>query len=93
MVYDIKAERAIEDTLNYNLRNEILSIFDILTQREKETLILRYGLDDNGFKTLMEVGNILGINYQSAHRHEQHAKEKLKNNLKLKQMQDYINYN
>ena len=92
MVYDIKAERAIEDKLNYNLRNEILSIFDILTQREKETLILRYGLDDNGFKSLMEVGNILGMNYQSAHRHEQHAKEKLKNNLKIKQMQDYINY-
>lgn len=38
-----------------------------LTEREREVLILKYGINDNKIKTLDEIGKILDINRERVH--------------------------
>ncbi len=43
------------------LRHEIALALDLLTERNRRVLVLRYGLADGQFRTLEEVGQIMGL--------------------------------
>lgn len=57
------------------------SITDILTDREKEIIILRYGLNDRPPKTQREIADMCGISRSYVSRIEKRALEKLKAEL------------
>ena len=42
-------------------RHEIALALDLLTERNRRVLVLRYGLADGRFRTLEEVGQIMGV--------------------------------
>ena len=48
-----------------------------LTEREREVLILKYGINDNKIKTLDEIGKILDINRERVYQIEEKALRKI----------------
>ena len=70
-----------------NLLEDIRTILNQLSQKERDVLILRYGLDNNGVKkTLDEIGSQYGVSRERIRQIENRAISKLKklcNNEKL----------
>ncbi len=69
-----------EDIAVSNLAMSEIQVFldKYLTGREKETMILRFGLLDNVYKTHQEVADMLGISRERVRQLEASAIEKLK---------------
>ena len=75
-----------------NLLQDIRQILNQLSQKERDVLILRYGLDNNGMKkTLDEIGSQYGVSRERIRQIENRAISKLKKlsaRLKIVQFQN-----
>ncbi|MCL5283638.1 MAG: RNA polymerase sigma factor RpoD [Armatimonadetes bacterium] len=78
------------DAANYLLlRQKIDEALDQLTQREREVLILRFGLDDGCSKTLEEVGRHFKVTRERIRQIESKALKKLKHPSRSKKLRDF----
>lgn len=68
-------------SIEENSRRLRKSITDTLTDREKEIITLRYGLNDRPPKTQREIADMCGISRSYVSRIEKRALEKLKAEL------------
>lgn len=77
-----------------NLLEDIRAILNQLSQKERDVLILRYGLDNNGVKkTLDEIGSQYGVSRERIRQIETRAISKLKKLCKNEKLHDgLINY-
>lgn len=77
-----------------NLLEDIRKILNQLSQKERDVLILRYGLDNNGIKkTLDEIGSQYGVSRERIRQIENRAISKLKKLCKNEKLHDgLINY-
>ena len=77
-----------------NLLQDIRQILNQLSQKERDVLILRYGLDNNGMKkTLDEIGSQYGVSRERIRQIENRAISKLKKLCKNEKLHDgLINY-
>ena len=77
-----------------NLLEDIRNILNQLSQKERDVLILRYGLDNNGVKkTLDEIGSQYGVSRERIRQIENRAISKLKKLCKNEKLHDgLINY-
>ena len=77
-----------------NLLEDIRSILNKLSQKERDVLILRYGLDNNGTKkTLDEIGTQYGVSRERIRQIETRAISKLKKMCKNEKLREgLINY-
>ncbi len=77
-----------------NLLEDIRQILNQLSQKERDVLILRYGLDNNGMKkTLDEIGSQYGVSRERIRQIENRAISKLKKLCKNEKLHDgLINY-
>lgn len=77
-----------------NLLEDIRKILNQLSQKERDVLILRYGLDNNGMKkTLDEIGSQYGVSRERIRQIENRAISKLKKLCKNQKIHDgLINY-
>lgn len=77
-----------------NLLEDIRGILNQLSQKERDVLILRYGLDNNGVKkTLDEIGSQYGVSRERIRQIETRAISKLKKLCKNEKLHDgLINY-
>ncbi len=76
---------------NRNMQREKLyEVLDTLTEREKQVLILRYGLEDNHPRTLEEVGKQFGVTRERIRQIEAKAIKKLKHPTKQKRLDDTL---
>ena len=77
-----------------NLLEDIRKILNQLSQKERDVLILRYGLDNNGVKkTLDEIGSQYGVSRERIRQIENRAISKLKKLCKNEKLHDgLINY-
>ena len=77
-----------------NLLEDTRKILNQLSQKERDVLILRYGLDNNGMKkTLDEIGSQYGVSRESIRQIETRAISKLKKLCKNEKLHDgLINY-
>ncbi len=78
-----------------NLFSEIRKILSQLSQKERDVLIMRYGLDDDGNKkTLEEIGTRYGVSRERIRQIENRAISKLKklcrNNKGIKSLKNYL---
>ena len=74
-----------------NLLEDIRRILNQLSQKERDVLILRYGLDNNGLKkTLDEIGSQYGVSRERIRQIENRAISKLKKLCKNEKLHDGV---
>lgn len=78
-----------------NLFEEIRKVLEQLSQKERDVLIMRFGLDDDGNKkTLEEIGSRYGVSRERIRQIENRAISKLKklcrNNRGIKGLKNYL---
>ena len=79
-----------EYTNRHMQREKLYEVLDTLTEREKQVLILRYGLEDNHPRTLEEVGKQFGVTRERIRQIEAKAIKKLKHPTKQKRLDDTL---
>ncbi len=72
------------------LREQLESVLDTLTERERDVLKLRFGLDDGYQRTLEEVGHIFKVTRERIRQIEAKALKKLKHPSRSKKLRDYL---
>lgn len=73
-----------------DLRNRLMSAMNELTERERDILILRYGLNGNGPMTLDEIGKEYNLTRERIRQIEYKALRKLRHPSKSKRYSDYL---
>lgn len=80
-----------EDQVSNNLLHEDLeSVLDTLSPRERDVLKLRYGLDDGRMKTLEEIGQIFNVTRERIRQIEAKALRKLRHPNRNSLLKEYI---
>ena len=72
------------------LNKDIISVLDILNQKERFILINRFGLGGRKTKTLEELGRILGFSKERIRQIENEALKKLRRSERAKPLKDYL---
>ena len=78
-----------EDSKNL-LREDLESVLDSLSHRERDVLRLRYGLDDGRMKTLEEIGQIFNVTRERIRQIEAKALRKLRHPNRNSILKEYI---
>jgi RNA polymerase primary sigma factor len=91
---DVLSKKGTEDIekelIEETIHKELESMLDVLDEREKEIIKMRYGLDGEEPKTLEEVGEKLGISRERVRQLEQRALKKLKAVALKEHLKDFL---
>ncbi|MBR4904436.1 MAG: sigma-70 family RNA polymerase sigma factor [Selenomonadaceae bacterium] len=74
------------------LREQIEDVLETLSKREREVLILRYGLEDGTTRTLEEVGKIFKVTRERIRQIENTALRKLRHPSRSKKLKDFLDF-
>lgn len=72
------------------LKEQLNSVLETLTEREKKVLTLRFGLDDGRARTLEEVGKEFDVTRERIRQIEAKALRKLRHPSRSKKLKDYL---
>ncbi|HAV91125.1 MAG TPA: RNA polymerase subunit sigma-70, partial [Eubacterium sp.] len=72
------------------LREHIDLLLNDLKEREKQVIILRFGLNDGHPRTLEEVGKVFDVTRERIRQIEAKALRKLKNPVRSKKIKDFL---
>lgn len=86
-IEDTKAENPALRISTLKLREQIGEVLDSLADKEKEIVVMRFGLDDGRIKTLKEIGEIFDISRERVRQIETKALAKLKHPSRTRQLQ------
>ncbi|KAL6875579.1 hypothetical protein ACP4OV_013092 [Aristida adscensionis] len=87
---DPSAETAEEMLNRLSMKKDVHKALDTLTAREKQVVMLRFGLDDGRIRTLQEIGNIMGVSRERIRQIESGAFRKLRSKKRVKALKDYL---
>jgi len=91
---DVLSKKGTEDIerelIEETIHEELESMLDVLDEREKEIIKMRYGLNGEEPRTLEEVGEKLGISRERVRQLEQRALKKLKAVALKKHLKDFL---
>ncbi len=79
-------ERAEEELL----KDDLAAALEVLPERDREILRLRYGLTDGQSHTLEEVGRAFGITLERARQIEAQALRRLRESPQIRSLSDYL---
>ena len=89
-IEDHEAVSPSEAANNLILREKIEEALDQLTQRERDVLIMRFGLEDGCSRTLEEVGRHFRVTRERIRQIESKALKKLRHPSRSKRLRDYL---
>ena len=69
-----------------HLREQIKQVLDSLSPKEREIVVMRFGLDDGRIKTLKEIGEFFNISRERVRQIETKAISKLKHPSRARQL-------
>jgi len=88
-IEDTKAESPADVASNTVLRERLEDVLSTLSEREREVLKLRYGLNDGYSRTLEEVGRVFQVTRERIRQIEAKALKKLRHPSRSKKLKDY----
>ncbi len=71
------------------LREQLIDVLDTLTVREKEVLLLRFGMKDGRERTLEEVGSVFGVTRERIRQIEAKALRKLRHPTRIVKLKGF----
>ena len=80
----------VEETDRELLREQMRDILASLSERERDVLSLRFGLEDGEAHTLEEVGQIFGVTRERIRQIEAKALRKLRHPTRSRKLRDYL---
>jgi len=89
-VPDDEVGTPVDVASNSVLREQLEKVLDTLTEREREVLKLRFGLEDGYSRTLEEVGHIFEVTRERIRQIEAKALKKLRHPSRNKLLRDYL---
>jgi RNA polymerase primary sigma factor len=89
-IEDADALTPAETAYKISLREKIDEALDMLTQRERDVLIMRFGLEDGCARTLEEVGRHFRVTRERIRQIEAKALKKLKHPSRSRKLRDYL---
>ncbi len=89
-VPDDEVGTPVDVASNSVLREQLEKVLDTLTEREREVLKLRFGLEDGYSRTLEEVGHIFEVTRERIRQIEAKALKKLRHPSRNKILRDYL---
>ncbi len=72
------------------LREQVEEVLETLTERERQVLYMRYGLDDGRNRTLEDVGKQVGVTRERIRQIEAKALRKLRHPDRARMLRDYL---
>ncbi|MHB1296121.1 MAG: RNA polymerase sigma factor RpoD [Anaerolineae bacterium] len=89
-IADESVASPVEETNRELLREQMRDILSSLSEREREVLTLRFGLDDGESRTLEEVGLQFGVTRERIRQIEAKALRKLRHPTRSRKLRDYL---
>ena len=72
------------------LREQMEDVLNTLSPRERDVLIMRFGLEDGKGRTLEEVGREFGVTRERIRQIEAKALRKLRHPTRAKKLKDFL---
>ncbi len=90
-IEDKAAENPYDVASSALLKDKIFTVLNSLTQREREVLMFRFGLDDKGYsRTLEEVGREFNVTRERIRQIEAKALRKMRHPVRLRQLHGFF---
>jgi len=89
-IEDINSPNPYEEALHNDLKFLIKNLFKILSHKEKEILMKRYGLNEESPRSLEEVGKTYSVSRERVRQIELRAMRKLKQLSRFKWLREFI---
>jgi len=89
-IEDDKIPGPVDAASRQLLKEQIRSALDVLSDREREVLEMRFGLQDGQDHTLEEVGRHFGVTRERIRQIEAKALRKLRHPTRSRQLRDYL---
>jgi RNA polymerase primary sigma factor len=90
-IEDKSAENPYDMTAFSLLREKLGSVLGSLTEREREVLVLRFGLKDGYSRTLEEVGQMFDVTRERIRQIEAKALRKMRHPTRMRQLNGFFN--
>ena len=82
-------QKVEQEVFNCELKNRISHVFDILTVRERQIFLVRFGFDENDPCTQEATGRKFGVNKQRIQQIESRAIEKIRQSHGVEQLKSF----
>jgi RNA polymerase primary sigma factor len=89
-IKDDGAEEPDDAATRQMLQNEVRNVLDELNDREREVVIMRFGLDDEQPRTLEEVGKTFGVTRERIRQIESKTLAKLRHPHRSQKLREYL---
>ena len=90
-IEDENAEAPVEVAARHMLGQAVIEALDDLSDREKQVVMMRFGLNDNGkAHTLEEVGREFGVTRERIRQIEAKTLAKLRHPQRSQKLRDYL---
>jgi RNA polymerase primary sigma factor len=89
-IEDQKIREPDDEASRKLLREQLRQVLDSLSEREREVLSMRFGLQDGHIRTLEEVGQAFGVTRERIRQIEVKALRKLRHPTRSKKLRDYL---
>lgn len=89
-VIELVATSPAEEAESMLLKDDLQTALQVLPPRDRDILIMRYGLRDGRTRTLEEVGRAFGITRERARQIEAQALNRLRESPEIRSLSDYL---
>lgn len=91
MLEDSERDSPLDESIESIRRRDILASLNVLSEKEKKVVILRFGLTTDETMSLREVGRIFQLSPERVRQIEERAIRKLREQQTRTMLQDYLN--